>query len=72
MSVYVDKSYASLANDFFTGAGYEVEMREHELMFLKKGEHDQYINKVTLQAGLPNSFNSVLETFQLVRVAWDT
>jgi hypothetical protein len=50
MSLYVDKPYASLVNDFFTGAGYEVEMREHELVFLKKGKNDHYIHKVTHQA----------------------
>lgn len=59
MSLYVDKSYASLVSDFFTGAGYDVEMREHELVFLKTGEDNKVINKVLLQAGHPDSFDSV-------------
>jgi len=59
MSLFVDKSYASLVNDFFTGAGYDVEMREHESVFLKRGEDNQVINKVVLQAGHPDSFDSV-------------
>jgi hypothetical protein len=59
MSLYVDKSYASLVTDFFTAAGYYAETREHELVFLKKGEDDQVINKVLLQAGHPDSFDSV-------------
>lgn len=59
MSLYVDKSYTSLVNDFFTGAGYDVEMREHELVFLKTGEDSQVINKVLLQTGHPDSFDSV-------------
>ena len=59
MSLYVDKSHTSLVNDFFTGAGYGVEMREHELVFLKKGEDNQVINRVILQASHPDSFDSV-------------
>jgi hypothetical protein len=59
MSLYVDKSHASSVNDFFTGAGYDVEMREHELVFLKTGEGNQVINKVLLQAGHPDSFDYV-------------
>lgn len=59
MSLYVDKSYASLVNDFFTGVGYDVEMREHELVFLKKGEDNLIINEVVLQASHPDSFDSV-------------
>jgi hypothetical protein len=59
MSLYVDKSYTSLVNDFFMGAGYDVEMREHELVFLKTGEDSQLINKVLLQAGHPDSFDCV-------------
>jgi hypothetical protein len=59
MSLYVDKSYASLVNDLFTGAGYEVEMREHGLVFLKKGKNGHYIHKVTPHAGHPDSFDSV-------------
>jgi hypothetical protein len=60
MSLYVDKSYASNVNDFFTGAGYDVvEMREHELVFLRTGKDDHIINKVVLQASLPDSFDSV-------------
>ena len=59
MNLYVDKSHTSLVNDFFTGAGYDVEMREHELVFLKTREDNQIINKVLLQAGHPDSFDSV-------------
>jgi hypothetical protein len=59
MSLYVDKSYAPLVSDFFTGAGYDVEMREHELAFLKTGEDNQVINKVLLQSGHPDSFDSL-------------
>ncbi len=60
MSLYVDKSYAFNVNDFFTGAGYDVvEMREHELVFLRTGKDDHIINKVVLQASLPDSFDSV-------------
>jgi hypothetical protein len=59
MSLYVDKSYASLVNDFFTGVGYDIEMREHELVFLKKGEDNPIINEVVLQASHPDSFDSV-------------
>lgn len=58
MSLYVDKSHASSVNDFFTSAGYDVEMREHELVFLKTGEDNQ-VNKVLLQAGHPDSFDYV-------------
>jgi len=59
MSLYVDKSYASLVSDFFTSAGYDMEMREHEIVFLKTGEDNQVVNKVVLQAGHPDSFDSV-------------
>jgi hypothetical protein len=59
MNLYVDKSHTSLVNDFFTGAGYDVEMREHELVFLKMGGDNQVINKVLLQASHPDSFDSV-------------
>jgi len=59
MSLYVDKSYASVVNNFFTDAGYDVEMREHELVFFKTGEDDQVINKIILQVDQPDSFESV-------------
>jgi hypothetical protein len=59
MSLYVDKSYTSLVNDFFTGAGYDVEMGEHELVFLKTGGNNQAVSKVVLQAVHPDSFDSV-------------
>ena len=59
MGLYVDKSYTSLVNDFFKGAGYHVETHEHELVFLKTGEDNQVINKVVLQVGHPDSFDSV-------------
>jgi hypothetical protein len=59
MSLYVDKSYASVVNNFFTGAGYDVEMREHELVFFKTGEDDQIVNKIVLQVDQPDSFDSV-------------
>jgi hypothetical protein len=36
-----------------------VEMREHEFVFLKRGEDNQVINKVVLQAGHPDSFDSI-------------
>ena len=59
MSLYVDKSYVSVVYNFFTGIGYDVEMREHELMFFKTGEDDQIINRIVLQVGQPDSFDSV-------------
>jgi len=65
MSLYVDKSHTSLVNDFFTGAGYDVETREHELVFIKTGEDNQAVNKVVLQASHPDSFDSVDKTQNL-------
>jgi hypothetical protein len=59
MSLYVDNPYASAVNDFFTGAGYNVELREHELVFLKTGEDDQIINEIALYVGQPDSFDFV-------------
>ena len=41
MSLYVNKSYTSVVNDFFTDAGYEAELREHELVFVRMGEDGQ-------------------------------
>jgi hypothetical protein len=58
-SLYVDHPYASAVNDFFTGAGYDVETREHELVFLKTGEDDRIINKIVLHVGQPDSFEFV-------------
>jgi hypothetical protein len=59
MRLYVDKSCVSVVYNFFTGVGYDVEMREHELVFFKTGEDDQIINRVVLQVGQPDSFDSV-------------
>ena len=59
MSLYVDNLYASTVNDFFTGAGYNVETGEHELVFLKTGEDDWIINKIMLYIGQPDSFDFV-------------
>jgi hypothetical protein len=59
MSLYAENPYASAVNDFFTGAGYDVEMREHELVFLKTGEDDRIINKIVLHVGQPDSFDFV-------------
>jgi hypothetical protein len=59
MSLYVDNPYASDVNDFFTGAGYDVEMCEHEIVFLKTGKDDQIINKAILHVGQPDSFDSI-------------
>jgi len=59
MSLYVDDPYASAVNDFFTDAGYDVEKREHEFVFLKTGEDDQIINKIVLHVGQPDSFDFV-------------
>jgi len=70
MSLYLDKSYAQAVNDFLTSAGYDVEMRGHELVFLKR-EDDQVINKVVLQANQPDSFNSVDKPRNLPIGMWD-
>jgi len=59
MSLYVDNPYASAVNDLFTGAGYDVEAREHELVFLKTGEDDRIINKIILHIGQLDSFDYV-------------
>ena len=59
MSLYVDNPHASAINDFFTAAGYDVEIHEHDLVFLKKGEDGQLINKVVLHIGQPDSFDFV-------------
>jgi len=59
MSLYVDHPYAFAVHDFFTGAGYDVETREHELVFLKTGEDDRIINKIVLHVGQPDSFEFV-------------
>jgi hypothetical protein len=59
MSLCVDNPYASAANDFSAGAGYNVEMHEHELVFLKKGEGALIINEVVLHVGQPDSFDFV-------------
>jgi hypothetical protein len=59
MSLYVDKSYVTVVYNFFTDVGYNVEMREHELVFVKTGEEDQVINQIVLQVSQPDSFDSV-------------
>jgi hypothetical protein len=59
MSLNVDNPHASAINDFFTGAGYDVEMREHELVFLKTGEDDRIVNEIALHVGQPDSFDFV-------------
>ena len=59
MNLYVDKSYVSVVYNFFTGVGYDVEMREHELVFFKMGGNDQIVNRIVLQVGQPDSFDFV-------------
>jgi DNA-dependent RNA polymerase auxiliary subunit epsilon len=59
MSLYVDVSHAPPVNDFLTNAGYDMETREDEFIFLKKGEDEQVISKIVLQVGLSDSFDSV-------------
>jgi hypothetical protein len=59
MNLYVDGSHAPPVNDFLTHAGYDVETREDEFVFLRKGEDGQVICKIVLQVGLPDSFDSV-------------
>ncbi len=59
MDLFVDNPHASAVHDFFTGAGYDVETREHELVFFKMGEDDRIINKIMLHIGQPDSFDFV-------------
>ena len=59
MSLYVDNPYLSAVNDFFAGAGYDVESREHECVLLKTGEDDRIISKIVLHVGQPDSFDFV-------------
>jgi hypothetical protein len=59
ISLYVDNPYASAVSDFFTAAGYDVEMHEHDLVFFKRGEDGRIINKVVLHVGQPDSFDFV-------------
>lgn len=59
MSLYVDNTYASAVNDFFTGVGYDVEIHEHELVLLKTGVDGRIVNKIVLHIGQPDSFDFV-------------
>jgi hypothetical protein len=59
MSLYVDASYATLVNKFVTQAGYDVETREHELVFLRTGEGEQVTREIVLYVGPPDSFDAV-------------
>ena len=59
MSLYVDKSYVTVVYNFFTDVGYNVEMREHELVFVKTRGEDQVISQIVLQVSQPDSFDSV-------------
>ncbi|KAH9988412.1 hypothetical protein BJV77DRAFT_739934 [Russula vinacea] len=59
MSLYVDKSYVPVVNNFFTGAGYDVETREQGLVFFRAGVDDQVISQIVLQVSEPDSFDSV-------------
>jgi hypothetical protein len=59
MSLYVDKSYVPVVNNFFTSAGYDVETREQGLVFFRAGVDDQVISQIVLQVSEPDSFDSV-------------
>jgi hypothetical protein len=72
MSLYVDRSYAAVVSDFFTQAGYEVEMREHEFVFFRMGEDEQVAREVILHVSPPDSFDSVDKPRTLPSGAWCT
>ena len=59
MSLYVDGSCALQVNDFLTHAGYDVETREDEFVFLRRDEDERVIGTIVLQVGPPDSFDSV-------------
>jgi hypothetical protein len=72
MNLYVDRSYAAVVSDFFTQAGYEVEMREHEFVFFRMGEDEQVAREVVLHVSPPDSFDSVDKPRTLPSGAWCT
>ena len=61
ISLYADNPYASVVNDSFTGARYNVETHERELVSLETGEDDRIIDKIVLRVGQPDSFDLVVE-----------
>jgi hypothetical protein len=70
MSLYVDASYAPTVNRFLTEAGYDVETREHELVFFRMGEGEQVAREVVLHVGSPDSFDAVDKPRKLSSGAW--
>jgi len=70
MNLHVDVSHTPLVNGFLTQAGYDVEMREHELVFFQTGEGDQVIREIVLHVGAPDAFDAVDKPRKLSSGAW--
>jgi hypothetical protein len=59
LTIFGKAAYNFLRVHLFTGAGYDVETREHDFVFLKTGEDDRITNKIVLHVGQPDSFDFV-------------
>ncbi len=59
MNLSVDGSYAPRADSFLTRAGYDVETREQESVFSKKGEDEEVMCKIVLRVEPPESFDTL-------------
>ena len=59
MNLSVDGSYAPRVDSFLTRAGYDVETREQESVFSKKGEDEEVMYKIVLRVEPPESFDTL-------------
>lgn len=73
MNLYTDASHTPQVNSFLTQvAGYDVEMREHELVFFRVGEGEHVIRNIVLHVGPPDSFDAVDKPRKLSSGVWCT
>lgn len=71
VDLYVDELHASAVNNFLThDAGYDMEMREHELVFFRTEEDGQATHEIVLQVAPPDSYDSVDKPRSLPSGAW--
>jgi hypothetical protein len=73
MNLYVDASHTPQVNSFLTQvAGYDVEMREHELVFFRVGEGEQVVREIVLHASPPDPFDAVDKPRKISSGVWCT